>query len=79
MAAQWIFCAVFSLSIAFVSFGQLVTVGPPTTVKCIVGPVMRNLGSGAAISSLFVKMWRVLALWKAGMKRVRINNRMLFT
>lgn len=37
-----------------------------------------NLGTGAAISSICVKMWRVLVVWEAGMKRVKIKNVVLF-
>lgn len=37
-----------------------------------------NFGTGAAVSSICVKMWRVLVVWEAGMKRVKIKNAVLF-
>lgn len=36
------------------------------------------MGFGTAVSSLFLKMWRVLVVWRAGLKRIRIKNVVLF-
>lgn len=39
VAAQWIFCVAFSVSVAVVGAGAVTVAGPPTDFTCVVEPI----------------------------------------